>query len=486
MRFLQKLVDRCDRRVEHNRERELREEALPKQDEEHVQAMEGQIRALGDDVTVREARLAQLDELIAQEVAQQQQEAIPIGDTSALSLSSSDQGAAAASVNAPPLPTPQGLQAQLAQYQAERLAVEREVHAITAQMDDLMEQCQAIVDKHSKKKRLIVCPISGNLLSSTDTEDRLQAHYEGKVYKGWKRVRDVLKILRAKNPPPSRGGKREASDRAKASGEGVPSRHKLRLRSSEPSRGATAASGREASGSAMMSRRSLGSPSRADWRVERRARDVDMGRDADDYSGGGRGSGSRSRTAMRTGYYDGGGASSSSRQEGRRGRNSSSSAGRQRSGMDSSAGRRRRDSRSRSSRGSMSRSRMRSSRATAHSRTRSRSRGRRRGRTTSRSRSSSSSRGSRSSSGAGGGSVSSRKSSRSSNASTSSRLRRRRPRRGRVGGRESRSRSSSSSSSHSSRSRRGRGGGDGGGDTSSRSVHRRQQERRRRRYSRST
>lgn len=40
------------------------------------------------------------------------------------------------------------------------------------------------------EKTMMVCEVSGNFLSSTDNEDRLRAHFEGKVYNGWKTVRD--------------------------------------------------------------------------------------------------------------------------------------------------------------------------------------------------------------------------------------------------------------------------------------------------------
>mmetsp|Transcript_10270 Transcript_10270/g.11845 ORF Transcript_10270/g.11845 Transcript_10270/m.11845 type:complete len:345 (+) Transcript_10270:192-1226(+) len=55
------------------------------------------------------------------------------------------------------------------------------------------------IPEHQKK--LIVCPVSGNLISSADNDERLRCHFEGKQYRGWKLVRAMLEKYK-KNPPP--------------------------------------------------------------------------------------------------------------------------------------------------------------------------------------------------------------------------------------------------------------------------------------------
>jgi len=51
------------------------------------------------------------------------------------------------------------------------------------------------------QKKLVLCEVSGNFLSSTDSAERLRAHFEGKQYKGWKSIRDKYNELKAKRPP---------------------------------------------------------------------------------------------------------------------------------------------------------------------------------------------------------------------------------------------------------------------------------------------
>ena len=46
-----------------------------------------------------------------------------------------------------------------------------------------------------------VAQVSGNFMCNTDNETRLKNHYSGKMYRGWKMVRDKLAELKAKNPP---------------------------------------------------------------------------------------------------------------------------------------------------------------------------------------------------------------------------------------------------------------------------------------------
>ena len=59
------------------------------------------------------------------------------------------------------------------------------------------------------QKKLLVCPVSGNLVSSADNDDRLRCHFVGKQYKGWKRIRAFLKKYRENPPPQATGSKRK-------------------------------------------------------------------------------------------------------------------------------------------------------------------------------------------------------------------------------------------------------------------------------------
>ena len=51
------------------------------------------------------------------------------------------------------------------------------------------------------KRHLVVCEVSGCLLSSADSVARLSAHFSGKQYVGWKKIRDKFEQLRRQNPP---------------------------------------------------------------------------------------------------------------------------------------------------------------------------------------------------------------------------------------------------------------------------------------------
>lgn len=72
-------------------------------------------------------------------------------------------------------------------------------------------QKQSLMTVPAPEKKQIVCPISGNLLSSTDNDERLRAHFEGKQFIGWKKVRKFLKKYRAN--PPQRPRSRKRSDK---------------------------------------------------------------------------------------------------------------------------------------------------------------------------------------------------------------------------------------------------------------------------------
>jgi len=69
-----------------------------------------------------------------------------------------------------------------------------------------------------REKKLFVCEVSGNFLCSTDNEQRLRNHFSGKMYRGWKAVRERYEELKKQNPPrvafrdrPSRPGSSSAS-----------------------------------------------------------------------------------------------------------------------------------------------------------------------------------------------------------------------------------------------------------------------------------
>lgn len=47
----------------------------------------------------------------------------------------------------------------------------------------------------SSEKKLVVCEVSANYMSTTDNEERMSAHYAGKQYVGWKRLREKCKEL---------------------------------------------------------------------------------------------------------------------------------------------------------------------------------------------------------------------------------------------------------------------------------------------------
>jgi RNA-binding protein Luc7-like 2 len=58
-------------------------------------------------------------------------------------------------------------------------------------------------------RKLVVCLVSGNYMSTTDGEERLTAHFSGKQYQGWKKIRKIVKELEKKQLKP--GSKRTTS-----------------------------------------------------------------------------------------------------------------------------------------------------------------------------------------------------------------------------------------------------------------------------------
>jgi len=81
---------------------------------------------------------------------------------------------------------------------AEQLAEEGEIEqaqALMSQVERLKQAKEKIAAGPQGEKRMIVCEVSGNLMSNTDNEERIQAHFTGKMYIGWKKVRETLKQL---------------------------------------------------------------------------------------------------------------------------------------------------------------------------------------------------------------------------------------------------------------------------------------------------
>ena len=51
-------------------------------------------------------------------------------------------------------------------------------------------------------RKLVVCIVSGNFMSTTDGKDRLEGHFSGKQYQGWKKIRSLVKELETKRLKP--------------------------------------------------------------------------------------------------------------------------------------------------------------------------------------------------------------------------------------------------------------------------------------------
>jgi hypothetical protein len=96
-----------------------------------------------------------------------------------------------------------------------------EVMAVMKEIDELDKQRKSIVQGgantsklsdvvNKQDSKLIVCEVTGQYLCSQDGEDRMTLYFAGKQYRGWKAVRDLAAILKAKNPP--RGTIRRSSN----------------------------------------------------------------------------------------------------------------------------------------------------------------------------------------------------------------------------------------------------------------------------------
>lgn len=96
----------------------------------------------------------------------------------------------------------EGIQKQ--QEEIEELARNGEVeraYAVVKMMKAHLAERDKLLEMPIPDRKHIVCPISGNLVSSADNDERLQAHFEGKQYRGWKKVKEFLEKYR-QDPPP--------------------------------------------------------------------------------------------------------------------------------------------------------------------------------------------------------------------------------------------------------------------------------------------
>ena len=51
------------------------------------------------------------------------------------------------------------------------------------------------------ESKLIVCTVTGHYYSSLDGEERMDLYFQGKQYRGWKHLREFLKVMEKNNPP---------------------------------------------------------------------------------------------------------------------------------------------------------------------------------------------------------------------------------------------------------------------------------------------
>eukprot|EP00468_Gymnochlora_sp_CCMP2014_P005595 CAMPEP_0167746070 /NCGR_PEP_ID=MMETSP0110_2-20121227/3505_1 /TAXON_ID=629695 /ORGANISM="Gymnochlora sp., Strain CCMP2014" /LENGTH=342 /DNA_ID=CAMNT_0007630787 /DNA_START=995 /DNA_END=2025 /DNA_ORIENTATION=+ len=147
LEWLEELVKQCDERIEATRKRlkEKQEEKPPE-------------KKLNEEEQEKVLKLtAQMDELIA--------EAEKLGEAGEVDKS---------------------------------LAVTEQVNSLKKQITDIT---QPIPLPLSNDRLMVVCEVSGNLLCSTDTEDRKARHYAGRHYQGWIKAREKLKELRERVGP---------------------------------------------------------------------------------------------------------------------------------------------------------------------------------------------------------------------------------------------------------------------------------------------
>ena len=68
--------------------------------------------------------------------------------------------------------------------------------SLLAEVDQLEKQKKQIGHMEEKTKKVLVCEVSGNVVQNT--EIRIQEHYQGRLYLGWKKVRDRYALIKDK------------------------------------------------------------------------------------------------------------------------------------------------------------------------------------------------------------------------------------------------------------------------------------------------
>eukprot|EP00467_Chlorarachnion_reptans_P024378 CAMPEP_0114500446 /NCGR_PEP_ID=MMETSP0109-20121206/7966_1 /TAXON_ID=29199 /ORGANISM="Chlorarachnion reptans, Strain CCCM449" /LENGTH=331 /DNA_ID=CAMNT_0001678103 /DNA_START=71 /DNA_END=1064 /DNA_ORIENTATION=+ len=142
MDFLKRLIEDCNRRIQRNKERCEMDEKIKN---EPKKLNEDEARRLGE---------------IQTEIAKISKEAEEYGENGDVE------------------------QARVLSMRVESLKTESEL--IMKKPDDIC----------TNTRTMIVCEVSGVLMSSTDSESRLKSLYAGKQYQGWKKVRDFYLELK--------------------------------------------------------------------------------------------------------------------------------------------------------------------------------------------------------------------------------------------------------------------------------------------------
>eukprot|EP00472_Partenskyella_glossopodia_P005228 CAMPEP_0197514850 /NCGR_PEP_ID=MMETSP1318-20131121/163_1 /TAXON_ID=552666 /ORGANISM="Partenskyella glossopodia, Strain RCC365" /LENGTH=347 /DNA_ID=CAMNT_0043063057 /DNA_START=45 /DNA_END=1089 /DNA_ORIENTATION=+ len=96
------------------------------------------------------------------------------------------------------------------------------IEALKAESEQIMKKPD---DPRFSGRQLMVCEVSGVLMSTTDSEARLKSLYSGKQYQGWKKVRDFYSFLKplldGKQRRGARGHTREKTAIATEMGTGI-------------------------------------------------------------------------------------------------------------------------------------------------------------------------------------------------------------------------------------------------------------------------
>jgi hypothetical protein len=68
--------------------------------------------------------------------------------------------------------------------------------SLLAEVDQLEQKKRQVGHMEEKTKKVLVCEVSGNVVQNT--EIRIQEHYQGRLYLGWKKVRDRYALIKDK------------------------------------------------------------------------------------------------------------------------------------------------------------------------------------------------------------------------------------------------------------------------------------------------